>query len=171
MSRRTGGNFTQQDLAVARLFVRRLAEGVPTPSGPLAPLIWTRQLEAIQRIAARLNRLGSIDEVGATICRGTFEVIDHDEAHLLLADDKGYLRPTALATADGGTPPALPYDGPIAAHIDRALAGAKPVLVHALPETGAERVGPHSLLLVPLIHESPRHRGDLSRRAGGGALR
>jgi len=154
LSRRSGGNFTQQDRAVARLFVRRLAEGAPVGGGPLAPSIWTRQLEAIQRIGARLNRLGSIDEVGATICRGTFEVIDHDEAHLLLADDKGYLRAVAQATADGGTAPALPYEGPIAAHIDRALAGAKPVLAHALPEAGAGRVGTHSVLLVPLLHEA-----------------
>jgi diguanylate cyclase (GGDEF)-like protein len=153
LSRRTGGNFTQQDRAVARLFMRRLAEYAPAAGGPLAPSIWTRQLESIQRIGARLNRLGTIDEVGATICRGTFEVMDHDEAHLLLADDKGYLRPIAFAAADGGTPPALPGDGPIGANIDRALAGGKPVLVQALPDPGGDRVGTHSLLLTPLFHE------------------
>jgi diguanylate cyclase (GGDEF)-like protein len=154
LSRRAGGNFTQQDRAVARLFVRRLAEGAAAAGGPLAPSIWTRQLEAIQRIGARLNRLGSIDEVAATICRGTFEVIAHDETHLLVADDRGYLRPIAQATANGGTPPTLPYDGPVAAHIDRAVAGAKPVLAHALPDAGGGRVGTRSLLLVPLLHEA-----------------
>jgi diguanylate cyclase (GGDEF)-like protein len=153
LSRRTGGNFTQQDRAVARLFVRRLAEGAPSAGGSLGPSIWTRQLEAIQRIGARLNRLGSIDAVGAAICRGTFEVIEHDEAHLLLGDDKGYLRPIALATADGLTPPALPYDGPIAAHIERALASAKPLLAHVQPEAGG-RASVQSMLLAPLIHEA-----------------
>jgi diguanylate cyclase (GGDEF)-like protein len=154
VNRRTGGNFTQQDRAVARLFVRRLADGAPAAGGTLAPSVWTRQLEAIQRIGARLNRLGSIDEVGATICRGTFEVIDHDETHLLLADDENHLRPIAFAAADGSTPPELPYEGPIAAHIDRALTGATPVLAHALSDAGVGRSGTHSLLLVPLLHEA-----------------
>jgi diguanylate cyclase (GGDEF)-like protein len=154
LRRRAGGHFTQQDRAVARLFIRRLSGGAPVARAALAPSIWTRQLEVIQRTGARLNRLGSIDEVGATICRGTFEVIDHDEAHLLLADDRGYLRPAAMAAGDGTTPPPLPYEGPIAAQIERALAGGAPVLANALPEPGGGRAGTHSLLLVPLLHEA-----------------
>ena len=170
LSRRSGGNFTQQDRAVARLFVRRLAEGAPVGGGPLAPSIWTRQLEAIQRIGARLNRLGSIDEVGATICRGTFEVIDHDEAHLLLADERAYLQPIAVAGGavyeTSGVPP-LPYDGPVAVHIARALGAGVPILARDLPDLGAARSGPHSMLIVPLHHEL-RVSGLLCLIARGG---
>ena len=72
LSRRSGGNFTQQDLAVARLYVRRLSDGAGAASAPLARSVWTHRLEALQRIGARLNKLGSLDEVAATICSGTF---------------------------------------------------------------------------------------------------
>ncbi|MEP7380005.1 MAG: diguanylate cyclase [Chloroflexota bacterium] len=153
VTRRSGGNFTQQDRAVARLWVRRLAEGTLATGTHLAPSVWTRRIEAIQRIGARLNRLGSIQEVGATICRGTFQIIDNDEAHLLLADDQGYFQPIAHLTRDDGKPPALPYDGPIARHIQRALAASMPALEKSIADAGPGRAGPHSLLIVPLLHE------------------
>lgn len=153
LARKSGGNFTQQDRAVARLWVRRLAEGALVTGSHLAPSVWTRRIEAIQRIGARLNRLGSVQEVSATICRGTFEIIDNDEAHLLLADDQGYLQPIAHMTRDEGTPPALPYEGAIARHIDGALAASMPVLEKSVADAGPDRVGPHSLLIVPLLHE------------------
>ncbi|MEO8625097.1 MAG: diguanylate cyclase [Candidatus Limnocylindrales bacterium] len=153
LTRKSGRNFTQQDRAVARLWVRRLAEGALAAGARLAPSVWARRIEAIQRIGARLNRLGAVQEVTATICRGTFEIFDNDEAHLLLADDQGYLQPIAHMTRDNGTPPALPYDGAIARHIDRALTASMPVLEKSVTDAGPDRAGPHSLLIVPLLHE------------------
>ena len=153
LSRRTGGNFTQQDRAVARLYVRRLSDGAGAASAPLARSVWTHRLEAIQRMGARLNRLGSLDEVAATICGGTFDVIGHDEAHLFLTDEKGYLQPVAQAGSDGIEPLALPTDGEIARHIGRALVSAMPVLEGQV-DAGVGRAGPHSVLIAPLLHES-----------------
>ncbi len=168
LARKGGANFTQQDRAVARLWVRRLAEGTLAAGPHLAPSVWTRRIEAIQRIGARLNRLGTIAEVSATICRGTFDIIDNDEAHLLLADERGYLQPIAHMTRQDGTPPALPADGPIARHIDRALAASAPVLEKNLADAGRDRPGPHSLLIVPLLHEA-RVNGLLCLMAAGEA--
>ncbi|MEP7360632.1 MAG: diguanylate cyclase [Chloroflexota bacterium] len=153
VSRKTGANFTQQDRAVARLHVRRLAQGSLVTGAPLTRSAWTRQLEAIQRIGARLNRLGSTTEVGATICRGTFDITDTDEAHVLLADDHGYLQPLAQQTRAGASPAALPPDGAIARHIARALASSAPVLERSVADAGFDRAGAHSLLIVPLLHE------------------
>lgn len=154
LSRKVGGNFTQQDRAVARLYVRRLSEGAGAASAPLARSVWTHRLEAIQRMGARLNKLGSLDEVAATICGGTLDVIGHDEAHLLLADEKGFLQPTAHATRDGIEPMALPADGGIARHVGRALVSAMPVLEQRVMDAGPGRDGPYSLLIAPLLHES-----------------
>jgi diguanylate cyclase (GGDEF)-like protein len=153
LSRKIGGNFTQQDRAVARVYVRRLVEGEIVNGAPLARSVWTHQLEAIQRIGARLNRLGSTTEVGATICRGTFDITNTDEAHVLLADDHGYLQPLAEQTRDGGAPAPLPYDGAIAGHIARAVALAAPVLERSVADAGVGRTGAQSLLIVPLLHE------------------
>lgn len=154
ISRRTGDSFTQQDRAVARLYVRRLSEDAGAASAPLARSVWIQRLEAIQRMGTRLNRLGSLDEVAATICGGTFDVIGHDEAHLLLADEKGYLQPAAQATSDGRVPPALPADGQIARLIGRALVSAMPVVEGHIDDAGPGRAGPRSLLIAPLLHET-----------------
>lgn len=155
LGRRAGGNFTQQDRAVARLYIHRLSAGAGAATVPLARSVWTHRLEAIQRIGARLNRLGAVDEVAATICAGAFDVIDHDEAHLLLADDKGHLQAVACAGRDGDEPVvALPADGQVARHIGRALVSAKPVLEDSVVDAGLGRAGPYSMLVAPLIHES-----------------
>lgn len=154
LSRKAGGNFTQQDRAVARLYVRRLSDGAGAASAPFARSVWTHRLEAIQRMGARLNKLGSLDEVAATICGGTFDVIGQDEAHLLLADENGFLQATAQATSDGGEPPTLPANGEIARHIGRALVSAMPVLEQRVTDAGPGRTGPHSMLIAPLLHES-----------------
>jgi diguanylate cyclase (GGDEF)-like protein len=154
LSRKAGGNFTQQDRAVARLYVRRLSDGAGAASAPFARSVWTHRLEAIQRMGARLNKLGSLDEVAETICRGTFDVIGQDEAHLLLADENCFLQTTAQATSDGREPPKLPANGEIARHIGRALVSALPVLEQRVTDAGTGRAGTHSLLIAPLLHES-----------------
>lgn len=164
------GSFTQQDRTVARLFVRRLTENGATVAAPLTNSPWTGQLEAIQRIGARLSRLGSVEEVGATICAGTFEVIDHDEAHLLLTDDHGYLRPVAVAAgpAHGANAVApLPYDGPVAEQIARALSAGIPILARELTDLGVGRAGPQSMLIVPL-HDEARVNGLICLIGAGG---
>jgi diguanylate cyclase (GGDEF)-like protein len=159
LSRRSGGGFTQQDRTVARLFVRRLSDGDlagSTAIGSAAHSGWTRQLEAIQHICARLARLGTIEEVGTTICSGTFEVTDNDEAHLLLVDERGYLQPvtaSARTAVRTGKLEPLPYEGPAALHIKRTLSAGVPIIAHDLGDMGPGRIGPHSMLIVPLHHE------------------
>jgi len=66
-----GASFTQQDSTVARLYLRGLAEPGTEVAAQLHGSGWTRQLETIQRIAARLTRLASVEEVGSTICNET----------------------------------------------------------------------------------------------------
>ncbi|MEP7157822.1 MAG: sensor domain-containing diguanylate cyclase [Chloroflexota bacterium] len=156
LARRSGSGFTQQDRAVARMFVRRLSEGDLAASGAASHTGWTRQFEAIQHICARLARLGTIEEVGTTICSGTFEVIDNDEAHLLLVDDRGYLQSvtaSARLAAHRATPGPLPYEGPAALHIKRTLSAGVPIIAHDLGDMGPGREGPHSMLIVPFHHE------------------
>ncbi len=157
LHRRTGDEFTQQDRAVARLYARRfVGEGVVDGS-PIGRSGWTRQLEGIQRIAARLTRLASVDEVAATICNEISELIDHDEAHVLVVDAAGVLQPVAAtgATRDGhGIMPPLPSDGPGGIEVDRALHGGAPQLARSLATLGPGRDEPHSMLVAPLHYES-----------------
>ena len=156
VARRSGGNFTRQDRTVAGLFIRRLSEnGVATGNGIARPG-WTQQLEAIQRIAARLTRLASIEDVGATLCRGTNEVIDHDEAHLLLVADDGALHSVAATGMPGTNGPVkpLPETGPIAETMAHALRGGVPVLARELTAADRAHRGPYSLMVVPLCFET-----------------
>ncbi len=156
LARRGGGGFTQQDRTVARLYIRGLAEQGTGVAGPLHGSSWTRQLEAIQRIAARMTRLASVEEVGATICTETRLMIDYDEAQVLVAAGKnGALRLVAAAggtAADGKALP-LPSTGPAANAIGRAARGGVPVLATHLPDLGPGRAGPCSMLVVPMHFE------------------
>jgi hypothetical protein len=121
LRRRTQVDFTQQDRAVARLYARRLSDGNVVAPGPLAKSGWTRQLESIQRIAARLTRLASVDEVATTMCNEISQLIDHDEAHVLIVDDMGVLRPIVSMGASGNSNlPPLPTDGPGGLEVGRA---------------------------------------------------
>jgi diguanylate cyclase (GGDEF)-like protein len=158
LARRGGSEFTQQDATLARLYVRRLADvGVEAAAGQLRGSGWTRQLEAIQRIAARLTRLASIEEVGSTICTETRKVIAYDEAQVLIAGGaNGALRVVAAAgslSADGRVLP-LPNTGPAGEAIGRAALGGVPVLATDLPDLGPGRAGPCSMLVVPMHFES-----------------
>ena len=169
LTRRSGGQFTQQDHAVARLFVRRFNDNALVGTEHHGRSGWTRQLEAIQRIAARLTRLASVEEVGGTICAEVREVIDHEEAHVLVADDAGVLRRVAAAgygpSADLEVP-GLPTDGLIGDAVARATTGSA-VLVPEAGDLGPGRSGPHSLLIVPLHYES-RVSGVICLIAQGG---
>lgn len=157
LARRGGNGFTQQDSTLARLYVRGLAEQGTDVAGQLRGGGWTRQLEAIQRIAARLTRLASVEEVGTTICTETRQVIDYDEAQVLVASGTiGALRLVAAAggtAADGNVMP-LPNTGPAGDAIGRAVVGGVPVLASDLPDLGPGRGWPCSMLVVPLHFES-----------------
>src|SRR4051812_25251720 len=74
--RRGRTEFTQQDRAVARLYMRRFSDDSVVETARIGKSGWTRQLEAIQRIAARLTRLASVEDVAGTICTEIREVID-----------------------------------------------------------------------------------------------
>ena len=157
LKRKTGAEFTQQDRAVARLYARRFTDDSVVARSSVGKSGWTRQLEAIQRIAARLTRLASVEEVAATICTETHEVIDHDEAHVLVLDDGGMLQRVA-ATGPGrsGDPsvPQLPSDGSGAREIWAAVRSGAPAMLPEIDDLGADRPGPHSMLIVPLHYES-----------------
>jgi diguanylate cyclase (GGDEF)-like protein len=156
-TRRGGGQFTQQDRAVARLYARRFTDEGVVGNGSVGKSGWTRQLEAIQRIAARLTRLASVEEVAAALCTETREVIDHDEAHVLVVDGAGILQ-RAAATGPSpysdGTVPPLPIDGPGGEQIDRSIRGGVATLLPDITDLGPGRPGAHSMLIVPLHYES-----------------
>jgi diguanylate cyclase (GGDEF)-like protein len=160
LARRNGKDFSQQDRTVAILYLRRFADQTTVPTATTQPRQsgWTRQLEAIQRIAARLTRLASVEEVGATICNETRQVIDYDEAQVLVGSvASGGLRLVAAARGVKGSNERvtiLPRSGPAAQAIGRAAIGGLPVLASALPDLGPDRPGPHSMLVVPLHFES-----------------
>jgi diguanylate cyclase (GGDEF)-like protein len=140
---------------VARLYARRLSDGNVVAPGPLAKSGWTRQLESIQRIAARLTRLASVDEVATTMCNEISQLIDHDEAHVLIVDDMGVLRPIVSMGASGNSNlPPLPTDGPGGLEVGRALRSGVATLAPKIASMGAGRTGPHSMLVVPLHYES-----------------
>jgi len=157
LARHSGNGFTQHDGTLARLYLRRLSEAGADVAGHARRSGWTRQLETIQRIAARLTRLASVEEVGATICNETRQVIDYDEAQVLVAGGHdGALRVVAAArnsAGDGAVQP-LPNTGPAGDAIARAALGGVPVLASDLPDLGPGRDGPCSLLAVPLHFES-----------------
>jgi diguanylate cyclase (GGDEF)-like protein len=156
LSRRTGNEFTQQDIAVARLYARRFTDQSMVGPIPTGRSGWTRQLEAIQRIAARLTRLATVDEVAAAICTEVGEVIEHDEAHVFITEPTGRLRLVAATGttmfSDGSVPP-LPAEGLAAIEVGRAVRGGAPMLLADLADLGAARPGPHSMLIVPLHYD------------------
>jgi diguanylate cyclase (GGDEF)-like protein len=157
LSRRSSGEFTQQDRAVARLYMRRFGDDGAVETVAVGKSGWTRQLEAIQRIAARLTRLASIEDVADTICAEIGEVIDHDEAHLMVVDPSGAVQlvaATGRTLASNGSAMPLPVDGTGGTEIARALHGGGATLLPELSDLGPGRDGPHSMLIVPLHYES-----------------
>jgi diguanylate cyclase (GGDEF)-like protein len=156
LQRNGGSDFTQRDRTLAGLYLRRLAEDGVEVLDQHHTGGWTRQLEAIQRIAARLTRLASVEEVGAAICTETRQVIDYTEAQVLVASGTdGSMRVVAAAggqQADGSVIP-LPNTGPGGEALTRAAVGGVAVIATDLPDLGPSRPGPCSLLAVPLHFE------------------
>ncbi|CAN5458060.1 hypothetical protein BH20CHL6_BH20CHL6_09200 [soil metagenome] len=58
---------------------------------------WSRQLQAIQRIGARLTRLSSVEDVGLALCTEAKRVIDYHSCRVYVLDSQGIeLVPVAL---------------------------------------------------------------------------
>jgi diguanylate cyclase (GGDEF)-like protein len=152
LARRDGSEFTQQDMSLARLYIRQVADTAPHPRERQRRNGWTQQLETIQRICARLTRLASVEEVASTICGETRQVIAYDEAHVLIsAGHGGHLTVVAASgVSPAGPVPALPMTGMCGQALNRAAFAGTPVLVPELGELGPNRAGPHSMLVVPL---------------------
>ena len=156
LERRSTDEFTHHDRAVARLHARRLVDDVAIAGRQVRSSVWTRQLEAVQRVAARLTRLSSLDELGATICAETRRVIDCDEAHVIVFD--GQAGPRSVATLgapidESGRPRPLTSTEPGGAAIAAALADPRPLLLTDVSRLGPGREGNWSLLLAPMQFE------------------
>jgi diguanylate cyclase (GGDEF)-like protein len=84
--------FGSDDRALARLYARQIAaqlSGQVVETGaPAAASAWSRQLQAVQSIAAQLTRLSTVAEIGDAICTETRQVVPYDNArvHVLAAD-------------------------------------------------------------------------------------
>lgn len=158
-------SFSSEDRAIARLYARQLADQVVVSRLGSRSTIWTRQLEAIQSIAAQLTRLTTVEEVAAAICTETRRVIEYDNARVhVLAADGLTLEPVAFRSHAreyaGETADALRLHvgegitGWVAAH-GRALivpdASRDP---RVLDVPGTPDVVQESMLLVPLRHEA-----------------
>jgi diguanylate cyclase (GGDEF)-like protein len=146
--------FTRDDRALANLYARQLADEVSVGQ-VFRRSVWTRQLEAIQRIAAQLTRLASVNEVGAAICRETRQVMEYDEAHVLTLDDDAALVGVAAVAGPVGeaSPAPLPDGGQAGEAIRRAVTSGAPLLLAECLDPGPGRAGAWSLLIVPMRYD------------------
>jgi len=89
--------FSRDDRAVARVYARRLASRIATVEADERDAHWTRELDAILRIGARLTRLASVEEVGQTITAETRQVIDYHNCRVYVLEENGIdLTPVAF---------------------------------------------------------------------------
>ncbi|CAN5791950.1 hypothetical protein BH24CHL6_BH24CHL6_13650 [soil metagenome] len=156
LERLSDDEFTHEDRAVARLHARRLVGDVGVAGRQLRNSVWTRQLEAVQRVASRLTKLASVDEVGAAICTETRRVIDFDEAHVLVFSAAREPLTVALAGApldESNSPRSLPDEGAGGQLINACLTDPRPLLITNLQDMGPGRAGEWSLLLAPMHYE------------------
>ncbi len=164
LARKTDEDFTAEDRAVARLYARQLAEQVTIPSAPSGAAIWSRQLDAIQNVAAQLTRLTTLSEVGEAVCLETRRVIEYDNARVyVLSADRPVLEPIAFRATDpaydGET-----YDG-LVIGVGQGIAGwvaerGVPLLVDDAahdprwaPSADTQTNVEESILAVPMRHE------------------
>jgi len=95
---RRGGSFSADERAVARRHAARLADGRGDGGKAIGPeWVGLRQLEAIQRIGARMTRLSSLEELGLALCVEMKEVLDYDSARIYVVESNGVdLTPVAF---------------------------------------------------------------------------
>ncbi len=158
LERSSDQEFSHHDRAVARIHARRMVDEVALAAGQTRSSVWARQLEAVQRIAARLTRLTTVGEVGAAICNETRRVIDFDEAHVVLlpAGEEPQTVAAVGAPCDAAGVPlplAPPAAGDAAGPLSAALGDPRPMMQPALSGLGAGREGIWSLLLAPMHYE------------------
>jgi diguanylate cyclase (GGDEF)-like protein len=109
LARERSEAFSESDLAIARVQLRRLVPAVSTRLGP-RPIAWSAQLEAVQSVAAELTRLTSVEAISAALCTQTHRVVAFDNARVyVLRDDARTLEPVAFR------PHAAEYEGESAA--------------------------------------------------------
>ncbi|MFN8621251.1 MAG: sensor domain-containing diguanylate cyclase [Chloroflexota bacterium] len=157
--------FSADDLAVARLLVRQLAEQIVVEGAGARATFWSRQLEAIQSVAAQLTRLTSVESVTAALCVETRRVIPYDHIRVhLLAHDGRTLDAVAFRSHDAA------YAGETAEGLritlGEGLTGAvaatgRPLLVadvardpRGIDVPGTPQAIDESMLLVPMRHDS-----------------
>ncbi len=92
LGRERNDPFSSDDRALARLYARQIAAllsgRVDAPGAPAPGSTWSRQLQAVQSIAAQLTRLSTVAEIGAAICSETSQVVPYDNARVyVLAPD------------------------------------------------------------------------------------
>ncbi|MDP8904523.1 MAG: diguanylate cyclase [Chloroflexota bacterium] len=150
-------DFTADDRALARVYARQLAAKV---SGAVAGAgaAWARDLEVIHEIASQLNRLGRLEDVGAALCARTRQVVEYEEARLLVSADHPQA-PLTLVALDGaptgrrGEIMPLAEDGPVSAAIAHCRATGSPLILPDIAAPGPGRIGSWSALIVPLRSE------------------
>ena len=85
--------FGSDDRALARLYARQIAaqlsSQVVEAGAPAAASAWSRQLQAVQSIAAQLTRLSTVAEIAAAICNETRQVVPYDNARVHVLSEDG----------------------------------------------------------------------------------
>ena len=165
LARSSRRDFTDEDRGLARLYARQLATDVMATEYDTGATLYTKQLEAIQRIAARLTRLSSLEDVGLAICTETKRVIDYDSCRVYLVESDGIMTPVAHRddgrVHEAGSAPPVParvgesgegLTGWVAARGEPVLLGDATADPRAVP--GGEPVtAGESVLLVPMRYE------------------
>jgi eukaryotic-like serine/threonine-protein kinase len=160
LERRTPRPFVEDELRVARLYARQVAEQVTSGPGP-RPIAWTSQLEAVQGVAAELTRLTSVEEIAAAVCIQTRRVIGYDNARVyVVAGDGVTLEPVAFRshareyvgeTADGlRLRVGEGITGWVAAHGEAIVVGDTAKDPRAIDVPDGTVVAEESMLLAPL---------------------
>ena len=175
--------FSSEDRALARLYARqiatRLSGQVIETRAATSVSTWSRQLQAVQSIAAQLTRLSTTAEIGAAICSETRQVVPYDNARVhVLADDGVTLE--AVAFSHHTPEYAMETAESLRLKVGEGITGwvvqqGQGVIVPdasrhpmAVPVPGTPLI-PESMLLVPLRYEGePRGAIVLSRVGTGG---
>jgi diguanylate cyclase (GGDEF)-like protein len=164
LARRGDEDFSSEDRAVARLYARQLADQIAIPAAPAPAAVWTRQLQAVQSVAAKLTRLTTLAEVGEAICVETRHVIEYDNARVyVLSVDQPVLEPIAFRSTNAA------YSGEtrdgLLVGVGEGITGwvaekGIPLLIpdaardpRAVAVPGTEPLSEESMLVVPMRHE------------------
>ncbi len=157
--------FSDDDRAMVRLVARQLTGRLVADGGPSRAAVWSRQLEAVQRVAAQLTRITSVSAITEALCSETRLVIPYDNIRVhLLGDDGQTLHAVAFRSHtqlyDGETVEGL------RSQVGEGLTGlvaasGRPLVVRDvaadaravdIPDT--PHIDEESMLLVPMRHDA-----------------